>query len=122
DGNERFALFVLELFKLHDLHLLAREEFEEARDLPRIKSPIYISKTARFGWRRTGDARLFFSHGIEEIQRLAALKSLHVPMCKGALDWVAQEDEQLELRTVLPTSFRRWLVINITFRAVTGDA
>src|ERR1700745_4092642 len=93
DGNEGFALFVLELFKLHDLHVLAREEFEETLELAGIESPIDVSKTARFGWRRPGDARLFFSHGIEEIQRLAALESLHVPMGKGALDRIAQENE-----------------------------
>src|SRR5205814_4247913 len=122
DGNERFALFVLEIFKLHNLQLLAREEFEEALDLPAIESPIYISKTARFGWWRAGDARLFFSHGIEKIQRLAALKSLHIPMREGALDGVAQENEQFDFRIVLPNPFHHWLVINITGRAITGDA
>src|SRR5206468_9168787 len=61
DGNECFALFALELFKLHHLRLFAREEFEEALELPGIKTPIDVSKTARFGWRRAGDAHLLFS-------------------------------------------------------------
>src|SRR5207249_7093267 len=48
DGNERFPLFARELFELNDLHLVAREEFEETLELPGIKSPIDVSKTARF--------------------------------------------------------------------------
>src|SRR5207244_2203298 len=67
NGSERFALFVLELFKLHDLDLLAGEEFEETLELLGVESSIDVSKTARFSWRRGGDARFIFSHGIEEI-------------------------------------------------------
>src|SRR6266481_7220481 len=121
NGSKRFALFVFELFKFHDLHLLARKEFEEPLKLPGIESPIDVSKTAHFGWRRTRDARFLFSHGIEEIQRLAASKSLHVPMRKGALDGITQENEQFDFRVVLPNPLRRWFVINVTWCAITGD-
>src|SRR6266480_3587225 len=122
DGNERFPLFARELFELNDLHLVAREEFEETLELPGIKSPIDISKTARFGRRGAGDARFLFSHRIEEIQRLASLESLHVPMRKGALNGIAQKNEQFDFRIVLPNPFRRWLIINVTWCAVTGNS
>src|SRR6266566_81800 len=121
NGNERFALFALELLELNDLHLVARKEFEEMLELPSIKSPIDISKTARFGRRRAGNTCFLFSHGIEEIQRLASLESLHVPMRKGPLNGVAQKNEQFDFRIVLANPFRRWLIINVTWRAVTGN-
>src|SRR5207247_3670235 len=96
------------------LDLLAGEKFEQAHELLGVKSPIDVSKTARFNWRRAGDARFFFSHGIEEIQRLATFKSLHVPMGKGALDGIAQENEQFDFRVVFSNSFRRGVDIKVT--------
>src|SRR5207245_582406 len=71
DRNERFALFVLELFKFHDLNLVAREESGQTLELLGIKATIDVSKTARFGRRRTGDAGFLFSHRVEEAQRFA---------------------------------------------------
>src|SRR5439155_9576007 len=71
NGSERFALFILELFKLHDLHVLPRKKLENVFELLGVKAAIDVSKAARFVWRPAGDARFLFSHGIEEIQRLA---------------------------------------------------
>src|SRR4030095_16907037 len=114
-------LFLSEFFKLHGVYLLPREELEKALELPGIDSPIDVSKTTRFGWRRAGNARFLFSHGIEEIQRLAALEPLHVPVRKCALDGIAQQNEQLDFRIVIPNPFGCWLVVNVTWRAITGD-
>src|SRR5207244_6166 len=96
-------------------------QFEQADELLGVKSPIDVSKTARFNWRRAGDACFFFSHGIEEIQRLATFESLHVPMGKGALDGIAQENEQFDFRVVFPNPFRRRLEIKVTGCAITSD-
>ena len=118
---KRFALVLPELFKLYDLHLLAREKFEQTLELLSVKSSIDISKAARFSRRRAGDARFFFSHGIEKIQRLATFESLHVPMRKGAVDWISQKDQQFDFRIVFPNPFRRRFVIDVTWRAITCD-
>jgi len=48
DGSERFTLFLLKVFKLHRLDLVAREEFEQTLELLRVKSSIHISKTTSF--------------------------------------------------------------------------
>ena len=115
-------MFLLKLFKLQSLHLLAGKEFEETRELLSIKSPIDISKTARFSWRHADDTRFLLSHGIEKIQRFPTSKSLHVPVRKSAIDRIAQENQQFDFRVVFPNPFRRWFVINVTGRAITGDS
>src|ERR1700730_8232439 len=89
DRGKRFCWVRLEDFELNYLHLLARKEFEDTRELPSIESPIDISKTPRFSRRCATDARLLFSNGIEKIQRLAAFEPLHVPMRKGAFDGIS---------------------------------
>src|SRR5207244_2218504 len=121
DGGKRFRWVRLEVFEFRDLHLLARKEFEDTRELPSIESSIDISKTTRFSRRCATDARLFFSHGVKKIQRLAAFESLHVPMRKGAFDRISQNDQQFDFRIVFPNSFRGRLMIQVTRRAITCD-
>src|SRR5438552_13462967 len=43
NGSERFALFVLELFKFHDLHLITWKEFEMLLKLLGIRSSFNVS-------------------------------------------------------------------------------
>src|SRR6266478_11284 len=119
DGSERFELLLLELFELDDLHLLARKEFEDTRELPSIESPIDISETPRFSRSCATDARLFFPDRIEKIERLAASESLHVPMGEGAIDGISQEDQQFDFRIVSPNPFRGRLMIQVTRCAIT---
>ena len=64
---------------------------------------------------------MFFAHGIEEIQRLAAFESLHVPMGESAIHWISQKDQQFDLWVVFPDPFCRRLVIYVTWRAITCD-
>ena len=42
-------------------------------------------------------------------------------MRKGALNGISQNHEQFDLRVVFPDPFRRWLVVDVTRRAITGD-
>src|SRR5882724_789468 len=121
DGSEGLELVRLELFELHDLHLLARKEFEQTGKLPSIKAAIDISKSPRVSRRCATNARLFFSHGVKKIQRLSAFESLHVPMRKGAFDRISQNDQQFNLRIVFRDPFSCWLVIQVTGRAITSD-
>jgi hypothetical protein len=111
----------MKIFELYDRHLLAWKEFEDALELSSIKSALDISKTARFSRRRSGYARLFFSYGVEEIQRLATSVSLHVPVSKSAVNRVPQKDQQLDFWIVIPNPLHHRLVIEITGRAITGD-
>src|SRR5262249_40388682 len=122
DGGERFALLVSKVFKLHRFYLLARKEFEQTLELLPVKSSVDVSKAARFSRRRARNAILFVSHGIEKIERLATSKPLHVPVSKGAVDRISQQNQQFSLRIVFPNPFRRWLVIHVTWRAITSDA
>src|SRR4029077_3440017 len=121
DGSERFTLFLLKVFKLHRFDLGAREEFEQTLELLPVKTSIHISKTTSFVRRRAGDTCFLFSYGIEKIQRLATSESLHVPVSKGPVHGIPQEDQQSGFRIVIPNPFGRWLVINITWRAITSD-
>src|SRR5262249_33685668 len=102
-------------------HLLAWKEFEDALELSSIKSALDVSKTARFSRRRSGYSRLFFSYGVEEIQRLSTSVSLHIPVSKRAVNGVPQKDQQLDFWIVSPNPLHRRLVIEITGRAITGD-
>ena len=111
----------MEVFEFYGLHLLARKKLKEALKLSPIKSSLYIGKTAGFNRRRAGNASFLFANRIEEIQRLAASVSLHVPMCKGAVDRIPQKDEKFDLRIVITDPFRCRLVIKITGRAVACD-
>src|SRR5262249_41122222 len=122
NGGKRFALALPKLFPFDDLHLLARKEFKEALELASIKSTIDISETACFGRRRAYDTRLFFAHRIEEIEWLAAFEPLHIPMGKRAVHRISQKDKQFNLWVVFPDPFRHWLVIDVTWRAITGEA
>jgi len=115
------ALVVFEVFELHHIQLLAREKFEDALELASIKSSLEIGKTPRLGRRRTGDARFLFSNCVEEIQRLAASVSLHVPVGKRTLDRVPQKNQQFDLRIVIPNPLHRRLVIKVTRCAITCD-
>ena len=121
DGSERFTLFLLKGFKLHRLDLVAREEFEKTLELLPVKTSLHISKTTRFSRRRAGDTFFLFSHGIEKIQRLATSESLHVPVSKGPVHRIPQEDQQFGFRIVFPNPFRCRFVINVTWRAITSD-
>src|SRR5437773_2962462 len=118
--SERFSLFLSELFELYGLHLLARKKFKDALELSSVKSAIDVGKTPGVNWRRATDAGLFFSNGVKEVQRFAAFKSLHIPMGKCAFDRVSQNDEQFDVRIVIPDSFRGRLMIKITGGAITG--
>src|SRR4029453_3379277 len=114
-------LFLLKVLELHRLYLLGRKEFEQPRQLLPVKSSIYICKPTRISRRRAGDTRFFLSHGIEKIQRLAPPQSLRVPVRKSAVDRISQEDQQFDFWIVFPNPFRRWFVINVTWRAITSD-
>src|SRR5262245_59091200 len=91
-----------EIFELHDLDLLTRKKFEDALELASIKSSLEIGKTARFSWWRAGNARFLFPNCVEKIKRLATSVSLHVPVGKCALDRIPQENQQFDLRIVIP--------------------
>ena len=109
------------MFELYGLHLLAWKKFEDALELSSVKSAIDVGKTPGVNWRRAADAGLFFSKGVKEVQRFAAFKSLHIPMGKCAFDRVSQNDEQFDVRIVIPDPFRRRPMIKITGGAITGD-
>jgi len=56
-------------------------------------SNVTLEETARFNQRRSGDARFLLSHSIEKIQRFATSESLHVPVSKGPVHRIPQEDQ-----------------------------
>src|SRR5262249_1357304 len=95
--------------------------FEDALELPSIKSALEIGKTPRFGRGRATDARLFFSNRVKKIQRLDAFVSLHVPVGKRTLDWISQKDQQFDLRIVIPNPSHCRFVIDVTRCAITCD-
>jgi hypothetical protein len=116
------ALLRFEVFEFHNLHLLAWKKFEDALELPPVKSSLKIGKTARFTRRRAGNARFFFSNRVEKIQRLAASVSLHVPVGKRTLDRIPQKNQQFDLRIVIPNPLHCRFVIQVTRCAIACDS
>src|ERR1051326_5258243 len=102
------------MFELHGLDLIARKKFEDPLELASIKPPLHISKTAGFKRRRAGNAGFFFPDRIEKIESLSASVSLHVPMGKSALNRIAQENQQLDLRIVIPNPLHRCFELHVS--------
>ena len=63
----------------------------------------------------------FFLHRIEKVELLAAFEALHVPMRKGPIDWISQDDEQFDFRIVFPNPFHCRFPVNVNRRALAGD-
>src|SRR5215813_936355 len=112
---------VFEVFEFQYLHLLAWKKFEDAFELTSVQSSLEVGKTARFNRRRAGSARFFFSNRIEEIERFAASVSLHIPVRKGTLHRITQENQQFDLWIVIPNPLHCRFVIDVTRCAITRD-
>src|SRR5439155_16118742 len=84
-----FGFFIPEFVELNDFHLLCWKQFEDALDLLSIKPTIDIRVPPRLQRRCFVRSIFFFFHCVEEIERLATLETLHVPMRKRALERVS---------------------------------
>ena len=101
--------------------MLSRKKFEQPRKLLGIKTSIDIREAAQLQRQRFLHPFFLFLHRLQEIERLAPLEALHVPMRKRALDWISQEHEQFDLRIIFPNPLDGWFPININRRAFAGD-
>lgn len=84
-----------ERFVLKNQDLLFWKKGEYTRDLAGVTATINIGKLAASrGWQRIQPLRLS-ADCIDEIERLNLADSLHVPLREGALDGIAQQDDEL---------------------------
>ena len=119
---KRLLLSIPEIFELHNLDLFLRKKFENAFELPGIKPAVDISKAPRFDRQRLRDPPRLFLERVQEIKRLAVLETLHVPVRERAIDRIAQQDDEFDLRIVISDPLNCRFPIQITRRDFAGES
>ena len=98
------------------MHLLARKKLEDALELGRIETAIDIREAPGLDRERLRNFSRFFFQRIQKIQKLAVFEALHVPMSERAVDWIAQQNHEFDLRIVIRDPLHRRLPVQITRR------
>ncbi len=107
------------LFILEHEHLFAREKIVKFLKLDRIKAARDVSVPA---WPAPNACLLITLQGIEKFERLLAFFATHVPLGKGALDWISQGHNHFHVRVVSGNALEGARIIKIIGRDFSGDA